>query len=189
MPTPTLGRLFLVFLRLGATAYGGPAMLAYLRQECVERRRWLAEQDFKDGIALCHLVPGATMVQMAAYAGYRLRRLPGAAAAAVGFVLPAFLLMVVLSAAYFSFGNLAPVRAIFTGLAAIVVAIILHACVSLGRTVVHGWQGGVLAALAFAALALRVNVLVVVLGGALLGLVLFRTNERPAATQKRDGAR
>jgi len=63
----TLRRLFGAFLRLGATAYGGPAIMAHLRQQCVGRHQWLSEQDFKEGIALCQIIPGATMVQMSAY--------------------------------------------------------------------------------------------------------------------------
>ena len=59
---PRLQTLFVAFFRLGATAYGGPAMMAYLRQECVGKRQWLTEQDFKEGMALCHTIPGATMM-------------------------------------------------------------------------------------------------------------------------------
>ena len=79
----SLRTLLGAFVRLGATAYGGPAMMATLRQECVGRRHWLTEQDFKEGMALCQLIPGATMMQMATYIGYRLRGVSGATAAAV----------------------------------------------------------------------------------------------------------
>ena len=188
MPDISLQKLFLAFLRLGATAYGGPAMMAYLRQECVGKRQWLTEQEFKEGMALCQVIPGATMMQMATYMGYRLRRLPGALVAAVGFTLPAFLLMAGLSAAYFAFGEVALVKALFRGLAAIVVAIILNACVSLTRTTIHGWPGVLLMALAFAALALRVNLLLVLLGAALLALILFRGEQAPVPAGK-GGAR
>ncbi len=184
MPAISLRQLFLAFLRLGATAYGGPAMMAYLRQESVGRRQWLTEQEFKEGMALCHTIPGATMVQMATYTGYKMRRLPGALVAAVGFVLPAFLLMTGLSAAYFRLGDLPLVRALFHGLAAIVVAIILNACVSLTRIAVHGWQGLLLVALAFAALALRVNLLLVIVGAGLLALILYRGEPTPTAVGK-----
>jgi chromate transporter len=187
MPFISLRTLFLAFLRLGATAYGGPAMMAYLRQECVGRRRWLTEQEFKEGMALCHTIPGATMMQLATYMGYRLRRLPGAFMAAVGFVLPAFLLMTGLSAAYFAFGDLPLVRALFHGLGAIVVAIVLNACVSLTRTAVHGWPGLLLMALAFTALALRVNILLVLLGAAVVALVIFRGEATPAPAGKGAG--
>jgi chromate transporter len=127
------------------------------------------------------------MMQMATYMGYRLYGLPGALVAAVGFILPAFLLMAGLSAAYFAFGEVALVQALFRGLAAIVVAIILNACVSLARTAVHGWQGVLLMALAFAALALRVNLLLVLLGAALLALALYRNDQVPAPAGKGAG--
>jgi len=174
MPDISLSQLFFTFLRLGATAYGGPAMIAYVRQVCVSKRQWLSDEEFKDGMALCQVIPGATVMQLSAYVGYRLRGVPGAVAAGVGFVLPAFLLMTILSAAYFSYGNLAPVRALFTGLAAIVVAIILNACVSMSRAALYDWRGVILAALAFGALALRINLVLVLVGAALLALGLFR---------------
>jgi chromate transporter len=184
----SLWKLFLAFLRLGATAYGGPAMMAYLKGDLVGKRRWLSEQEFKEGMALCQVIPGATMVQMCTYTGYRLRQIQGALAAALGFVLPAFLLMTALSAAYFTFGELSPVKALFRGLGAIVVAIILNACVSLARTILHGWWGAVLAGLAFAALAVGVNLVLVLAGAALLALVLFRDEQMPSSTGK-GGAR
>jgi len=188
MPVMSLPRLFLAFLRLGATAYGGPAMMAYLRQECVGKRQWLTEQEFKEGMALCQVIPGATMVQMCTYTGYRLRGIQGALTAALGFVLPAFFLMTGLSAAYFAFGAIDLVKALFRGLGAIVVAIVLNACVSLTRTTVHGWRGAVLAALAFAALALGANLVLVLAGAALLALVLFQ-GERVASPAGKGGAR
>jgi chromate transporter len=184
----SLWKLFLAFLRLGATAYGGPAMMAYLKSDLVGKRGWLSEQEFKEGMALCQVIPGATMVQMCTYTGYRLRGIQGALAAALGFVLPAFFLMTGLSAAYFTFGELALVKALFRGLGAIVVAIILNACVSLARTILHGWGGAVLAALAFAALALGVNLLLVLLGAALLALALSRGEPMPSPAGK-GGAR
>jgi chromate transporter len=182
----SLSRLFLAFLRIGATAYGGPAMMAYLKGDLVGKRRWLSEQEFKEGMALCQVIPGATMVQMCTYTGYRLRGIQGGLAAALGFVLPAFLLMAGLSAAYFAFGELAVVKALFRGLGAIVVAIILNACVSLSRTTLHGWQGALLAALAFAALLLGVNLVLVLAGAALGALALFRGDELPSPAGKGD---
>lgn len=183
-----LSSIFTTFLRLGATAYGGPAMMAPLRAMCVGRRQCLTDQEFKEGMALCQVIPGATMVQMAAYVGYHLRHLPGALVVAAGFVLPAFLLMAGVSAAYFQFGDLPLVRALFRGLAAIVVAIVLNASLTLGRTTIHGWQGVLLAAMAFGALALRVNLVLVLLGAALLALVLF-PRPRAGAASAEGGSR
>lgn len=180
MSTPAPPEIFSAFLRLGASAYGGPAMMAYLRQQCVGRHRWLSEEEFKEGMALCHIVPGATMMQMATYVGFRIGGMSGALAAAAAFVLPAFLLMVGLSAAYFAFGEIALVKALFRGLAAVVVAIILNACVSLRKTTVQDWREAILAGLAFAALLLQVNLLLVLLGSALLAMAILRHPPSPA---------
>ncbi len=169
-----LMRVFLAFLRIGATAYGGPAMMGVLKSDLVGKRQWLSEQEFKEGMALCQVIPGATMVQMCTYTGYRLRGLPGALAAAIGFVLPAFLAMTVLTALYFRAGSLPVVRALFRGLGALVVAIVLNACVTLGRTTLQGWQGVLLAALGLLALVLKVNFLLVLAGTALLAIPLYR---------------
>lgn len=174
MPDLSLSRLFLAFLRLGATAYGGPAMMAYLKSDLVGKRAWLSEQEFKEGMALCQVIPGATMVQMCTYTGYRLRGIPGALAAALGFVLPAFLTMIVLTALYFHLGSIPVIRALFRGLGAVVVAIVLNACLTLGRTTLQGWQGILLASLALLAMLLKVNFLVVLLGAAVLAIPLYR---------------
>jgi hypothetical protein len=97
---PSIARLFAAFFRLGATAFGGPAMIAYMRTMAVEQRQWLEENTFRDGVVLCQTIPGATAMQMSAYIGLRVQGVTGAAASFVGFGLPAFLLMVVLSALY-----------------------------------------------------------------------------------------
>jgi len=183
----TLSQLFGRFLRLGATAYGGPAMTGYLREQVVERAGWLSEQEFRDGMALCQITPGATMVHMATYVGYRLRRLPGATIATVGFVLPSFLLMAGLSVAYFTFGDLSPVRAVFRGLAAVVVAIILNACRGLAKPFLTGGVSLLLAGLAFLALLLGASILLVLVGAALLGILaaLAAPEHQPVSEEPR----
>jgi chromate transporter len=170
----SLGRLFGAFLRLGATAYGGPAMMAHLKDDLVAKRRWLSDQEFKEGMALCQLLPGATMVQICTYAGYRLRGIPGALVAACGFVLPAFLTMTVLTALYFRAGSLPIVQALFRGLGALVVAIVLNACLTLRRTTLQGWQGVLLAAIALLAMLLKAHFLIVLVGTAVLAIPLYR---------------
>jgi len=181
MDDSKLVELFLAFFRLGATAYGGPAMMAYLKSEMVGKRHWLTEPEFQEGMALCQVIPGATMVQMCTYTGYRLRGVPGALAAACGFVLPAFTIMTLLTALYFRSGSLPTVQALFKGLGALVVAIVLNACLTLGRTTLQDWQGSLLACLALAAMLLRINVLLVLLGTALLAIPLYRWGgEAPA---------
>ena len=91
----SLSDLFLSFLKLGATAFGGPAMIPYIGKMAVERKRWLKESTFLDGVALCQTIPGATAMQVSAYVGLRARGLSGAGAL-IALFLQAELLWVVL---------------------------------------------------------------------------------------------
>ena len=127
-------RLLLAFLRLGLTAFGGPAMVAYIRDMAVRKKQWLSEETFQDGTALCQSIPGATAMQTAAYVGLRAGGPLGALAAFVGFGMPAFILMVGLSAAYQAGRDLRPVLAAFHGLHVIVIAIIANAALNFGRS-------------------------------------------------------
>jgi len=111
-PSPSLPQLFLTFLRLGLTAFGGPSMVAYIRKVTVEQKRWLDATTFSAGVALCQMLPGATAMPVAAYSGLQLRGVWGAAASFVGFGLPAFLLMTLLAALYTSMHNLPVVLAV-----------------------------------------------------------------------------
>ena len=86
MASVSPARMFSAFLGLGATAYGGPGMMGQLQAEMVGRRRWVTGEDFREGVALCQAIPGATMVQMCAYVGYRLHGVPGALLAAIAFI-------------------------------------------------------------------------------------------------------
>src|SRR3989304_7671826 len=103
---PSLISLFLKVLKLGATAYGGPAMISQIKETAVNRYGWVKEGEFMRGAALCQLIPGATMVQIVTYVGYRVRGILGALTASVAFVLPAFLALLILSAIYFKFQTL-----------------------------------------------------------------------------------
>ena len=71
--TPTIKDLFIAFFRLGLTAFGGPAMIAHIRELSTQRNQWLDKNDFKNGVALCQSIPGATAIQAAAYVGLRVR--------------------------------------------------------------------------------------------------------------------
>jgi chromate transporter len=171
---PTRRRIFLSFLRLGVTAFGGPAMTAQIRQMAVSDKRWIEEDDFRRGLALCQAVPGATAMQCAAYVGLRLRSLVGAAAAYVGFVLPAFLLMLAFSVFYRRTAGIAAVAAGMTGLRALVVGLVAHAAWTFGRTSIRGVREAVLAALAGAAFFFGVSPFLIVVGAGLAGTLLLR---------------
>ena len=171
---PSLTGLFSSFLRLGATAFGGPAMVGYIRQMAVEQKRWLDAESFDDGVALCQAIPGATAMQTAAYVGLNVRGVAGAAASFVGFGLPAFGLMMVLSALYARTHDLALVVSAFSGLRAIIVALVASAAVSFGKTSLKRWPHVVIATVAAALFGWEASPFLVVALSGLLGLLLLR---------------
>ena len=179
---PSLGNLFLSFLKLGATAFGGPAMVPYIGKMAVERKRWINDQTFRDGVALCQTIPGATAMQTAAYVGFKARGVSGAAASFIGFGLPAFLLMVGLSTFYTRTHALAPVVAVFNGLQAIVVAIVANATVMFGKTSLKDLRDVGIALIAAVLFALGVSPILVIVLAAMLGIVLSNRSPTPIFT-------
>jgi chromate transporter len=169
---PSTAHIAQGFLHLGVTAYGGLAMVEPIRQRVVVEKNWLSQQEFLDGLALCQLVPGATVVQLATYVGYRLRKTAGALAAAGAFILPAFLLMLGLSFLYFRYGNLAWVKTISRGFNAVVIALLMQALWQLTPTIRRHWLDTLIALAAMAAFWLKVNYLLVFLAAGVLRLAL-----------------
>jgi len=176
--------LFLAFLRLGLTAFGGPTMVAYIRELAVTKKHWLSEDSFRDGTALCQSIPGATAMQTAAYVGLRARGALGALATFVGFGLPAFVLMVVLSGVYEASRNLQPVASAFRGLHVIVVALMANAVVTFGRNTVKNWRDAILACCAGTFLFFRGSPLIAIVASAAVGMVLYRGAKQPVTPDR-----
>ena len=172
MKAPNLREILAAFLHLGISAFGGLAMIEPLRRRVVEDQGWLSQTEFLEGLALCQMAPGATVVQLAAYTGYRLRGLPGALAAAAGFILPAFLLMSGLSFGYFRYGSLAWVHAVSRGLGALVIALLLQTTWRLGRAICRHWSDYLITLLALAAFWGRFSYFLVFLAAGITKLVL-----------------
>jgi chromate transporter len=169
---PDSGEIFRTFLHLGLTAYGGLAMVEPIRRRIVQEKGWLSQQEFLDGLALCQLLPGATVVQLATYVGCRLRKTKGALAAAAAFILPAFVLMLILSALYFHYGNISWVKSVSRGLNAVVIALLLQALWRFQEIIRRHWLDLGIALLTLGALWGGVNYLLVFLSAGLLRLVL-----------------
>jgi chromate transporter len=197
LASPTLGELVLTTLHLGAVGYGGPAILALMKQTLVGKKKWITERDFMDAVSLAQALPGATGVTVLGYVGFRLKKIWGGVLAPLGFITPPALLMILLSWAYFTYGQLSFVRALFAGLGALVVALLLNACFVLGKSVFpklswYDWRGVLIAGAGFTGVyVLHLNVLWIVLGAALLGLALFATSSkhRQAASVRTQGLR
>ncbi|WP_461209628.1 chromate efflux transporter [Desulfocurvus sp. DL9XJH121] len=181
MPRPaSLADLFLGFLRLGCTAFGGPAMVPYIRDLAVRKRAWLTEDVFRLGMALCQAVPGATAMQMAAYVGLRARGLPGALAAYLGFGLPAFVLITALSAVYHATRDAAAMTAAFQGLKLVVVALVANAAADFTRKFVSSRADTAIALGVGLMVGLRGNPILAILGACAAGLVVYG-HEPPGA--------
>ncbi|HMA05775.1 MAG TPA: chromate efflux transporter [Methanomicrobiales archaeon] len=169
---PSPARLFLSFLLLGATAFGGPAMVEYIRRLSVEEKGWLDERSFRDGVALCTTVPGATAMQVAAYVGLRVRGVLGAAAAYIAFGLPAFLFMMVLSALYLEMKGIGMATSAFQGLKLLVVAIVGAAALGFSRDTLTGIRPLAIALLAAALFLAGVSPIAIILLAGVLGILL-----------------
>lgn len=176
---PSLARLFLSFLKLGATAFGGPAMIAYIRRMAVEQKKWIDDASFKSGVAFCQMVPGATAMQASAYMGLRLRGVAGAAVSFIGFALPTFVLMTVLSALYVQNRELPTVISAFNGLQAIIVSIIANAAIIFGRANIQNWKAAVIAVVAAVLFGFGVSPFLVILLAALAGIFLYLRQPTP----------
>lgn len=133
-PKYSLRQLATYFLRLGTTGFGGPvALVEYMHRDLVERRGWIAEGDYRDGLALAQLSPGPLAAQLAIYLGFVHYRVLGATAAGFAFVVPSFLMVLALGWAYVRYGGLAWMQAVFYAVGAAVIGIIAYSAFRLTR--------------------------------------------------------
>jgi chromate transporter len=132
---PTLFDLCKTTFYIGVVGYGGPAILALMKKTLVDRREWLSEKEFMNALSLAQILPGATGVEVITYIGFKLHKLWGGILAPLCFILPAAVAVTTLAWAYFRFGDVAFVSALFAGLGALVVALLVSATWTLGRSV------------------------------------------------------
>ena len=125
MPTYSLKHIILYFFKLGYAGFGGPvALVGYMHRDLVEKRQWISEDEYKTGLALAQLAPGPLAAQLGIYLGYVHYGLLGATLCGVAFVLPSFVMVVLLGIAYRLYGGLAWMQAVFYGVGAAVIGII-----------------------------------------------------------------
>jgi len=124
-PRYSLWQMVLYMLRLGALGFGGPvALVGYMQRDLVEERKWISQDDYKEGLALAQLAPGPLAAQLGIYMGYVHYRILGATLAGLAFVIPSFLMVVALGWGYVRFGGLSWMQAVFYGVGAAVIGII-----------------------------------------------------------------
>ncbi len=160
-----------LFLRLGLTAFGGPAAhIAMMHAETVRRRRWLSEQAFLDLLGATNLIPGPNSTEMAIHIGHRRAGWPGLVVAGVCFIAPAMLIVMALAWAYVRYGTTPQATWLLVGVQPVVIAIVAHAVWTLARSAI---KNRLMAAVALGALglyALGAGELGLLAAGGLLGL-------------------
>lgn len=135
MNKPTLKELAKIALYIGLTGYGGPAVLGQMKKKLVNEKEWIKEEDFMNGLSLADILPGATGVTLLGYLGYKLKGVGGWLVTGGLYILPAFLFTTLMAQFYFTYNSLGFVQKIFTGLGALVVALLVNALINLSKPV------------------------------------------------------
>jgi chromate transporter len=172
---PTPREAFGTFATIGWLSFGGPsAQIALMHRMLVDERRWMSEAEFLRALSFCMLLPGPEAMQLATYAGWRLHGLAGGLVAGLLFILPGAAVVLALTAVYALYGNVPIVAAIFLGVQAAVLAIVVEALLRIARRALKGPVPYVIAAAAFVAIyAFAVPFPVVVIAGAVAGAFLL----------------
>lgn len=170
---PTLGQAFRIWARVGLLSFGGPAgQIAMMHRILVEEEKWLGERRFLHALNYCMILPGPEAQQLAVYIGWLMHRTPGGIIAGVLFVLPGLVAIMVLSWIYALWGDLEAIEALFFGLKAAVLAIVVQAVIRIGSRALRNAPMRAIAALAFIAIfAFDVPFPVIIAAAALAGLV------------------
>lgn len=164
-----LGELTRLFLKLGFTSFGGPAVhIAMMQDEVVKRRRWMDDQQFLDLVGATNLIPGPNSTEMAIHIGFARARWRGLFVAGLCFILPATAIVLGLAILYVRYGSTPGGQALLYGIEPVVIAVLLQALVRLGRTAVKGPGLALIGAAALGLYLAGVNELLVLFGGAAL---------------------
>src|ERR1700733_2245241 len=160
-----LDELALFFLRLGTTAFGGPAAhIAIMEDELVRRRKWLSREKFLDLLGASNLIPGPSSSELAIHIGYLRAGWMGLLVGGVCFIFPAAILVGCIAWAYVRFGHLPAVAAVLYGVKPVVIAVILQALWGLGRTAFKSWLLAIAGVFCVWLSAAQVNVLIILFG-------------------------
>jgi chromate transporter len=149
-PRPAFAEATREWARIGVLSFGGPAaQIALMHKVIVDERKWLTESQFLNALSFCMLLPGPEAMQLATYAGWRLHGVAGGLVAGLLFVLPGALVVLALSIIYAVFGNVPLVEAIFFGIKAAVLVIVIEALLRIARRALKGWEQWAIAGASF----------------------------------------
>lgn len=177
MPPPPLRDFVAWFLKLGAVGFGGPiALVGTMQRELVEEREWVSPEDYQEGLALAQLAPGPLAAQLAIYLGWVRAGVLGATLVGLAFVLPSFLMVMLLSVAYLRLGGIGWMQEAFYGVGAAVIAIVARSAWKLAKATLGKakLQWGIFAASALVTAITETEMISLFLLGGLLGAVAAR---------------
>ncbi len=139
--------LFYIFLKIGAFTWGGGyAMLPLIKNEIVGKKKWITSEDFINGIAVSQSIPGSIAINIAAFVGNRVAGLPGTIAAALGAILPSFVVIVLVAVFFLRFRELSLVQNFFKGATPAIAALLVTAVVDIGKTALKGYRAIIISA-------------------------------------------
>jgi chromate transporter len=171
------------FLRLGFTAFGGPAAhIAMMEEEFVRRRGWVSPDEFLDMLGASNLVPGPSSTEMAIHIGHRRAGALGLAVAGICFIVPAMLIVMGTAWAYVTYGALPQVQGVMYGVKPVVIAIVVQALWRLGRSAIKNWMLATVAALATASALAGLSPLLVLVAAGAIAAAISTVRARAAAT-------
>jgi chromate transporter len=161
-----LSHLFFIFLKIGSTAFGGfMALISVVQNYVVDRNKWISHSVMVDGISLATILPGPVAVNVVAYVGYQIRGIAGAIVCTVAVIIPSFFLILALSYAYFTWGDIPSVNHVFNGFQPAVAAIILVAAINMSKKTLASYPEYVLSFLSMLAL--------ILIGGFVISIVII----------------
>ncbi len=178
---PSGREIFRVFARIGLLSFGGPAaQISVMHRLLVEEQGWLTEKQFLNGLSFCMLLPGPEAMQLATYAGWRLNGLVGGLLAGLLFVVPGAVVILALAAIYAEFGNVPLIDALFLGVKATVLIIVIEALLRVARRALNGTAHWVIAGVAFVGIFfLSLPYPLIILGAAFYGFFYGAQRREP----------
>lgn len=169
----TVREVTTLFLRMGLTAFGGPAAhVAMFRDEIVSRRKWVSDAEFLDLMAASNLIPGPNSTELAIHLSYVRAGWKGLIAGGTAFILPAFLVVLAIAALYARYGATPTAQWLLYGIEPVIIAIVLQAVWGLSRTAIRGWLLGLVAVAAFGLYFVSIHELLLLLGGGVLVMLV-----------------
>jgi len=168
--------LFITFAKIGILGYGGgPAMIPLIREEVVEGRGWMTDQEFTDTLAMGNTLPGPIATKMTMFIGYKIAGWPGGLWALFSMLLPSTTLMMVLGLLFLRFKDMPYAKAMLSAVRPVVVALLAYTVYTVAKKSMSAWHHGLIAVVAFVAVTfLNVHPALTILVAAVVGLIVYR---------------